>query len=85
VLAGGVTPFLRPLQVGGAVTRMLNPHTVAGAVALNGIVDTQASIIAYVDDFKFMMLSTLPAFACLLLMRKPPDFEMGDVELDYME
>ncbi len=86
VLAGGITPFTRSLQVGGNVSAMLNPHTAMGAAQLDGMVGTQASIIAYVDDFKFMMLSTLPAFACLFLMRKPPDAEaLGVDETHVME
>jgi MFS transporter, DHA2 family, multidrug resistance protein len=86
VLASNVTPFTRALQVGGAVSHLLNPGTAAGAAVLGGLVGTQASIIAYVDDFKFMMLSTLPAFACLFLMRKPPDYEAMDLdEMHVME
>ena len=80
VLSSAVTPFSRPLQAGGAVTAMLNPATHAGAAQLDGLIGSQASIIAYVDDFKFMMLSTLPAFACLLLMRKPAKHQ--EVEMD---
>jgi MFS transporter, DHA2 family, multidrug resistance protein len=75
VLSASVTPFSRPLQAGGSVTSMLNPATAGGAAQLDGLLGTQAQIIAYVDDFKFMMLSTLPAFACLLLMRRPPELE----------
>ncbi len=72
VLAQFVTPFARPLQTGGAVSRMLNPNTPAGAALLDSTINTQAQIIAYIDDYKLMLLSTLPAMACLLLMRKPP-------------
>jgi DHA2 family multidrug resistance protein len=80
VLNASVTPFARALQVGGHVTAMLNPATAGGAAQLNGLLGTQAQIIAYVDDFKFMMLSTLPAFACLLLMRRPPVLEEVDTD-----
>lgn len=79
VLSASVTPFARALQ-GGHVGQMLNPATIGGAAQLDGLVGNQAQIIAYVDDFKFMMLSTLPAFACLLLMRKPPVFAEVDVD-----
>ncbi|MDD2706291.1 MAG: EmrB/QacA family drug resistance transporter, partial [Acidocella sp.] len=72
VLTQFVTPFARPLQTGGAVSRMLNPNTPAGAALLDSTINTQAQIIAYIDDYKLMLLSTLPAMACLLLMRKPP-------------
>ena len=36
------------------------------------MIDTQAQIIAYVDDYKFLFMTILPAAACLLLMRRPP-------------
>jgi len=38
---------------------------------LNTIINTQSQIIAYVDDYKFLLLTTLPAMACLLLMSRP--------------
>jgi DHA2 family multidrug resistance protein len=86
VLNAAVTPFARPLQVGGDVSAMLNPVTALGAAQIDALVNTQAQIISYSDDFKFMMLSTLPAFACLLLMRKPPAFAAPDMdELHVME
>lgn len=67
-----VTPFWRPLQVGGAVSHLLNPQTQGGAALLNQIVTYQAQVIAYMNDFKFMALSTIPAAICLLLMRRVP-------------
>ncbi|MCB5945411.1 DHA2 family efflux MFS transporter permease subunit [Acidocella sp. KAb 2-4] len=72
VLAGQITPFNRTLQIGGTVSQMLDPTKPAGAALLNSLIDTQAQIIAYIDDYKFMLLATVPAMACLLLMRKPP-------------
>jgi MFS transporter, DHA2 family, multidrug resistance protein len=71
VLTQYVTPFSRPLQAGGMVSKMLNPHTPAGAALLNSMIDTQAQIIAYIDDYKFLFMTILPAMACLLLMRRP--------------
>ncbi len=70
-LAGSITPFARPLQIGGAVSRMLNPASTAGANLLNSMINTQAQIIGYMDDYKFMLLLTIPAMACLLMMRRP--------------
>jgi DHA2 family multidrug resistance protein len=67
-----VTPFARPLQAGGEVSRMLDPHTLGGASMLNSIIGTQSQIIAYVDDYKLMLLTTLPAILCLFFMRRPP-------------
>ncbi len=70
-LAQFITPFARPLQSGGALSRMLNPVSAAGASLLNTMINTQAQIIGYIDDYKFMLLATIPAMACLLLMKKP--------------
>lgn len=67
-----LTPFWRPLQVGGAVSHFLNPHTAGGAAFLNQLVTYQAQIVAYMDDFKFMSLMAIPGILSLLLMRKPP-------------
>jgi DHA2 family multidrug resistance protein len=65
-----ITPFTRTLQ-GGGVTKMLNPATPGGASLLNYMIDTQAQIIGYIDDYKLMLITTLPAVACLFLMRRP--------------
>ncbi len=66
-----ITPFSRALQVGGAVSRLWNPATKSGAARLDALITNQAQIIAYMDDYKFMFLCTIPAAACLLLMRRP--------------
>jgi DHA2 family multidrug resistance protein len=73
-LAQFITPFDRPLQAGGAVTKMLDPTTPGGAALLNSMIDTQSQIIGYIDDYKFLLLTTIPAVACLFLMRKPKQF-----------
>jgi DHA2 family multidrug resistance protein len=70
-LAQFITPFNRALQTGGAVSHLLAPATPGGAALLNSMVNTQAQIIAYMDDYKFLLFTTIPAMACLLLMRRP--------------
>ncbi|MBV9783537.1 MAG: DHA2 family efflux MFS transporter permease subunit [Acidisphaera sp.] len=70
-LASQVTPFSRALQTGGAVTRLLDPANARGAQMLDQIVNQQAAIVAYADDFRFMMLTTLSTVLLLLLMRGP--------------
>jgi DHA2 family multidrug resistance protein len=69
-LAAHVTPFNRMLQTGGAYL-FWNSATHRGLSALNNEVTRQAQIIAYADDFKFMMMITLPTVLLLLLMRRP--------------
>ena len=69
-LAAGVTPFNRMLQTGAAYLHW-NAATAHGLAALNAEITRQASIVAYVDDFKLMLLITLPTALLLLLMRRP--------------
>ena len=69
-IAAQVTPFNRMLQTGGAYL-FGNAAAPPGLAALNAEITRQASIIAYVDDFKLMLLITLPTALLLLLMRRP--------------
>ena len=66
-----VTPFNRALQAGGAVHRFLSPETAHGAALLNRIIDHQAQIIGYNNDYVLMTMTTLPALLLLLFMRRP--------------
>jgi DHA2 family multidrug resistance protein len=68
VLSGYITPLNRAFQ--GAASA-LAPVTAHGAQVLNAMVDRQAEIIAYNDDWKLMMLLALPMLPLLLLMRGP--------------
>ena len=70
-IGASVTPFNRALQDGGAVQQHLNPATHHGAAMLDHIINQQAQIIAYVDDYKMMIFTTLPALFLLFLMRRP--------------
>jgi MFS transporter, DHA2 family, multidrug resistance protein len=75
-IAEQVTPFNRMLQTGGAYLYW-NSATQAGLNALNAEITRQASIIAYADDFKLMLLVSLPAALMLLLMRRPDKAPAG--------
>ena len=46
-------------------------HTTSGIAALNAEVTRQAAMVAYVDDFKMMMVVALIAVPLLLLLRRP--------------
>ena len=70
-LAAGLTPFNPALHGHGAVSDLLAPGTAKGAALLDAVVNQQAAIISYLDDFKAMMLVTAPAALLLLLMRRP--------------
>jgi DHA2 family multidrug resistance protein len=67
-LAGFITPLNRVLDHASAT---LSPYTARGLQTLNGMVNHQASIIAYNDDWVLMMMLALSMLALLLLMRKP--------------
>jgi DHA2 family multidrug resistance protein len=45
--------------------------SVSGLSALNGEITRQATMIAYIDDFKLMLIITIACMPMLLLMRKP--------------
>jgi DHA2 family multidrug resistance protein len=70
-LAGLITPFDRLFSGATNVSRMLNPTTAGGAGLLNSMIDTQSQVIAYVDDYKFLLITVIPSVACLLLMSGP--------------
>ncbi|HVY16748.1 MAG TPA: DHA2 family efflux MFS transporter permease subunit [Rhodopila sp.] len=68
VLSGYVTPLNRAFDGAAAV---LSPMTERGAQLMNGMVTRQAEIIAYNNDWKVMMLMSLPMLLLLFLMRRP--------------
>ena len=70
-LAEYVTPFNRGLGV-NAPSMMWNPNLPFGARQLNGVIEQNAQIIAYANDFLFMFFISLPALAVIYLMRRPP-------------
>jgi MFS transporter, DHA2 family, multidrug resistance protein len=67
VIGRTVTPFNRALAAIGA----FNPNTHHGVAVLDQMVNQQAQIIAYVDDYVLLICTTLPAALLLLIMRKP--------------
>ncbi|PPQ33203.1 EmrB/QacA family drug resistance transporter [Rhodopila globiformis] len=70
VLAAEVTPFARAFQ-SGAASHFWHLGTVHGSVLLNEEVTRQARIIAYIDDFKLMLVLAVGALPLLLLTRPP--------------
>ena len=69
-IAATITPFDRVLQAGDTVSRILDPATRHGAALLDQIVNQQAAIIAYNNDFRLMMLTVVPPMLLLLVMRR---------------
>jgi DHA2 family multidrug resistance protein len=67
-LASHVTPFNKVFHLPGvpAFWNLANP---AGLAAFDAEVNRQAAMIAYLDDFKLMMIVTLLAVPLLILLR----------------
>jgi len=61
-----------------AVQHALSPWTAAGRAALDQVIQVQASIISYIDDFKLMMILSLAAIPLLLLLRRAAAPSSGD-------
>jgi DHA2 family multidrug resistance protein len=69
-LAGNVSPFNRALGA-NAPSMLWNPQLPFGVAQLDAIVQYNAQIIAYANDFLFMFFISLPALAMLFLMKRP--------------
>jgi DHA2 family multidrug resistance protein len=52
------------------VTQFLSPITDAGRAALDALVTQQAQVIAYIDDYKLLLIATLALFALLAIFKK---------------
>ncbi|MGD0104187.1 MAG: DHA2 family efflux MFS transporter permease subunit [Rhodopila sp.] len=76
VIGASVTPFNRAL----AAVRAFDPFSHHGAAVLDRVVNQQAAIIAYVDDYVLLICTTLPAVLLLLVMRKPRPAEAEPAE-----
>jgi DHA2 family multidrug resistance protein len=68
IVAGDVTPFNHALHA-GAAWKYWNPWTAHGAALLNEEISRQAQIIAYVDDFKLMLILAIVTMPLVLLTR----------------
>lgn len=75
-LASQVTPFNVPL-VDPGLARSLGAAGDTLLSALDAEINRQALMIAYIDDFKFMMIMTLVAMPLVLLLRRPARMEAG--------
>jgi DHA2 family multidrug resistance protein len=68
LIAGDVSPFNRALQV-GAASRLWDIGSAHGITLLNEEITHQAKIIAYIDDFKLMLVLAVIVLPLLLLVR----------------
>jgi DHA2 family multidrug resistance protein len=70
MIGSNINPFSRALQNSHAAS-LLNPATAHGAAMLDRLINQQAQITAYLDDYKLMIFTTAPALLLLFLMRTP--------------
>jgi MFS transporter, DHA2 family, multidrug resistance protein len=68
-IAQHVTAVNRALQ-NPAIAHAWTPFTAAGRAALDAVITTQAQIIAYIDDYKLLMIATLAVIPLLLVFKK---------------
>ena len=69
-LAEHASPFNRMLGQ-NAPSMMWNPQIPFGLQGLDRIINQNAQVIAYANDFLFMFFISLPALVVILLMRRP--------------
>jgi MFS transporter, DHA2 family, multidrug resistance protein len=75
IIHSGMIEHLRPDNPLARAPTLAAPFSLtnpAGVALLNGEVDRQASMIAYIDDFRLMLFVALALAPVLLLMRRPP-------------
>jgi DHA2 family multidrug resistance protein len=52
------------------IAQFWNPLTAAGRAALDAVITQQAQIIAYIDDYKLLMIATLAAIPLVIAFKK---------------
>jgi DHA2 family multidrug resistance protein len=67
-IAGHVTAVNRAFE-NPAISHFWNPLTAAGRTTLDAVITKQAQIIAYVDDYKLLMIATLLVFPLLIVFK----------------
>jgi MFS transporter, DHA2 family, multidrug resistance protein len=68
-ISANVTAVNRAFQ-DPSIAQSLSPVTAAGRAALDALVTQQAQIIAYIDDYKLLLIATLALFALLVIFKK---------------
>src|SRR4051812_28222381 len=71
MIGASITPFNRALQAVGPVHQWLDPATGHGAALLDRIINQQAQIVAYADVYVLLIMTTIPAWLLLFMMRLP--------------
>jgi MFS transporter, DHA2 family, multidrug resistance protein len=61
-----------------SIAQFWNPLTAAGRAALDAVITQQAQIIAYIDDYKLLMVATLAAIPLLIVFKRAGRRPGGD-------
>jgi DHA2 family multidrug resistance protein len=62
---------LNPALQDPAIAQYWSPFTAAGRVALDAVINQQAMLIAYLDNYKLLMIATLAVLPLLVVFRRP--------------
>jgi MFS transporter, DHA2 family, multidrug resistance protein len=76
-IAAHVTAVNRSLE-NPTIAQFWNPVTAAGRAALDAAITQQAQIIAYVDDYKLLMIATIAMIPLLIAFKKPAGGQSTD-------
>jgi MFS transporter, DHA2 family, multidrug resistance protein len=76
-IAAHVTAVNRAFESPG-IAQFWNPASDAGRAALDAVITRQAQIIAYIDDFKLLMIATLLVIPLLIVFRRAAGGGAGD-------
>ncbi len=71
--------FANPAWNNPAIAAAFDVRNPSGAALLDAAVTRQAAMIAYIDDFWFMLLLTLLVIPLLLLIRAPSRAAAADI------
>ena len=76
-IAEHVTAVNRALQ-NPAIKHFWAPTTAAGRAALDAMITRQAEIVAFIDDYKLLMIATLAVIPLLMVFKRPPASGAGE-------
>lgn len=83
VLSAYASPLNRAITAVPQTAHMLSPLTTHGAAALDQMIDYQAQVIAYNNDYWLMAVLSVPLLLVVLLMRKSrPGGDSGHAVMD---
>ena len=67
------------------ITQFWDPLTAAGRAALDAVITQQAQIIAYIDDYKLLMIATLAVIPLLIVFKQASNGGDGENHAIAME